>query len=104
MGTWLLALRVAGTRDYKVTGTGTTEYRYVLSTSLQVFGLLAILAYLFKTQIGRGFFLLALPIGILGLLLSRWLWRKWLLKQRSKGLYIHRAVVVGEFQKNALVK
>lgn len=102
-GVWLVSLAISGTRDYRVSGTGTEEYREVVSTSFRVFGGIAIISYLFKLELGRGYFLLLLPIGVTALLLSRWLWRKWLLKQRSHGKYVHRALVLGNVQKNSNV-
>lgn len=100
---WLVNLTAAGTRDLTVLGTGISEYQLVIRSSLMVFGGIAILAYLTQTQIGRGYFLMALPIGTLALLLSRWFWRRWLLKQRSQGTFLHRAIVVGNVQKNTHV-
>jgi exopolysaccharide biosynthesis polyprenyl glycosylphosphotransferase len=41
------------------------------------------------------YFVLTLPIGVLGLVTNRWLWRRWLTWQRKFGHYLSRVVVVG---------
>lgn len=96
---WLAALSIYGTRDTKVIGNGTSEYRRVADASLRFFGMLAILAFVFKLQIARGYLLLALPIGIFLLLVSRWLWRNWLAARREEGGFVRRALVIGEHDK-----
>ncbi|PRI11017.1 sugar transferase [Leucobacter massiliensis] len=93
---WLAALAVGGTRDPKVFGAGPAEYRRVLDMTLLVFGLFAIVGFAFRAEIGRGYLLIALPIGLVLLLLSRWLWRKRLHRERLRGRNTYRAIVVGD--------
>jgi len=92
---WMAALSLADTRDHRVVGTGSTEYAYVARSSITLFGVIAIVAFLTRIEVARGFLLLSLPIGILVLLFERWLWRKWLLSQRSVGKYTSRVLLVG---------
>lgn len=92
---WIIALGAFHSRDSRVVGVGPAEYRTVMNASALTFGTLAILFLILQIDIARGFFLLALPLGVLGLLLDRWLWRKWLLHQRLFGHYLARAIVVG---------
>jgi exopolysaccharide biosynthesis polyprenyl glycosylphosphotransferase len=92
---WLLLLRISETRDPRVVGSGTLEYKRVSDSTLSLFGLFAIVAYLGKIELGRGYLLTALPIGLFLLLLSRWLWRQWLHKKRRGGEYVSRALVIG---------
>ncbi|WP_019147216.1 sugar transferase [Timonella senegalensis] len=96
---WMLALHVFDTRDSKVIGTGPLEYKLIVDTTIRVFGILAILSLVFKSDIARGYLLIAFPAGLFLLLLSRWTWRKWLHQQRKQGLFMHRTVVVGEHEK-----
>lgn len=96
---WLIALRMQGTRHEKRVGSGWTEYRLVLDASLRVFGALAIVAFLLSVELARGYLLLAMPVGVLLLVTSRWLWRQWLGRQRAEGRYLARAVLVGEHEK-----
>lgn len=92
---WIVALGAFHTRDSRVVGVGAAEYRQVMNASAVAFGLLAIAFLIFQVDVARGYFMLALPLGVIGLLLNRWLWRKWLLRQRRFGHYLARAIVVG---------
>jgi exopolysaccharide biosynthesis polyprenyl glycosylphosphotransferase len=95
IGTWTFMIGAYRTRDSRVVGIGTSEYRRIVAASLLTFGLLAIIFFVFKVDIARGFFIVTFPLGILALLLSRWLWRKWLGQQRRFGHYLSSAIVVG---------
>lgn len=92
---WLLVLRVFGTREARLVGNGNTEYKLIADASVRLFGLVAIVAFLFKLDLARGYFLVAFPMGILVLLLSRWMWRQWLSVQRAHGKYSSLVLLVG---------
>lgn len=92
---WLVTLRIFGTREYRVVGSGNAEYRLIADASIRLFGIIAIIAFLVKLDLARGYFLLAFPLGILVLLLSRWMWRQWLSVQRSHGRYASLVLLVG---------
>ena len=92
---WFALLGVAESRDRRIVGSGADEYKRVLNGSAWAFGALAVVSYLLKLDISRGYFLTSLPAGVAGLLLSRWGWRQWLRGQRNRGRFLHRAVVVG---------
>jgi FlaA1/EpsC-like NDP-sugar epimerase len=93
--TWVVALATFRTRDARIVGVGATEYKLVINASALAFGMLAIGFLLLKVDSARPFFALALPLGVAALLAERWLWRKWLLRQRVRGQYLARAIVVG---------
>ncbi|MBD8023737.1 sugar transferase [Microbacterium gallinarum] len=93
---WALSLRLFGTRDYKIIGTGVVEYKRVTNATFAFFGLFAILAFALQAQIGRAYLLIALPLGWLLLMVSRWLWRKWLIGRRRRGRLLSHAVLVGD--------
>jgi len=95
-GVWLLLLSAYRTRNVRVLGMGVAEYKGVVSASLFAFGVLAIAFLTFQVQIVRGFFIVALPIGLAALVLERWIWRRWLNHMRNSGRYLSRAVVVGD--------
>lgn len=92
---WIAILGASRTRDSRVVGVGAREYKQVINASALAFGLLAIAFLILQIDIARRFFILALPLGVAGLLLERWLWRKWLLRQRRFGHYLARVIVVG---------
>lgn len=92
---WMLSLGFFDTRDHKIIGSGSTEYKRVADSTIRLFGILAIIAFLAKAEIGRGYILLALPAGLVLLLLGRWGWRQWLVRKRNNGEYAHKAILLG---------
>lgn len=103
IGTWLVGLKFDGAWDRRVVGNGYAEYKTVMRATLSTFGALAIAAFLLRMQVARGYMVIALPCGILLLLLGRWTWRQWLRGQRKMGRSLHRAVVVGDRAKTGHV-
>jgi exopolysaccharide biosynthesis polyprenyl glycosylphosphotransferase len=97
---WTFALGYFATRDVKIVGTGSEEYRRIANATIRLFGLVAITMFLLKWELGRGYFLTALPLGCLLLLASRWSWRQWLCRKRKAGLFVHRALLVGDRTKS----
>lgn len=73
---WMFILGVFGSRSYRVLGTGSQEYRTIFDASIRLFGLVAIAALLFKIDFARGYILVAFPLGVMVLVLSRWMWRQ----------------------------
>nr|WP_231915951.1 sugar transferase [Microbacterium karelineae] len=92
---WLIALAVADTRSDRVIGVGAGEYQRVFNSSVMLFGIIAIAAFLLRVEASRGYLLITLPAGVGLLLLSRYLWRVWLRRQRRKGEYSARVLLVG---------
>ncbi|MGV6993831.1 sugar transferase [Gordonia amicalis] len=93
--TWILALRAFQTLDRRIVGSGSQEYSRVVTACLSVFGVLAMVDLLFRLNIARGFIAIALPVGTLALLLSRWGWRQVLGRQRTKSKNLEHVLVVG---------
>ncbi|WP_082462324.1 sugar transferase [Agromyces sp. Leaf222] len=100
---WMLALELYDTRSPRVLGLGTQEYRAVADAALRLFGLVAIVAFLFKIDIGRGYILVSFPLGVLVLLFSRWMWRQWLGVKRKRGEYSSRVLLVGSEESVTLI-
>ena len=92
---WMIMLSLFNTRESSVAGIGVTEYKRVAHATGFAFGLLAIAYVVFEWVGIRTQLFYALPIGLLALLTSRWMWRRWLLRQRERGRYASRTVVVG---------
>lgn len=98
VGAWMIALALSDTRSDRVIGVGNTEYVRIADASFRLFGLVAILAFLFQVEVARGFLLISLPLGIVVLILARWLWRVWLGAQRTMGEYTARVLLVGSIE------
>ncbi len=95
VGLWALALSVFHSREGRIVGSGTEELRRVAQASFVLFGTVAILAYLLKLELARGYLAVALPVGLSLLLAQRWAWRTWLRKQRVQRRYLSNVLVVG---------
>nr|WP_256895393.1 sugar transferase [Rhodococcus sp. 1163] len=94
-GLWIAFLAIFRTRSTRVIGNGAEEYRRIVSATFRLFGVIAILSLLFKIDIARLYLAIALPVGLLGLLVSRWVWRKGVAAKRSKGKYQTAVLIVG---------
>ena len=86
---WLAALTGFRARSPRYIGTGIEEYRRVVAASFGTFGAIAMAELLVKLEISRGYLAVALPAGVLGLVLNRCLWRK---------IVAHQRVVAGRYQ------
>lgn len=92
---WTAMLALFRTRDPRIVGVGPTEYKRLAHASGFAFGVLAIAFVVFQWQGLRVQLMVALPIGLLLLLIGRWRWRRWLRGQRRFGHYASRTIVVG---------
>jgi exopolysaccharide biosynthesis polyprenyl glycosylphosphotransferase len=92
---WVLMLMLFGGYDSRYVGVGSDEFRRVLNVGLGFTAAIAIIAYATKTDLARGYVLVALPCATLFGLLSRLALRKRLHRQRRLGACMRRTVVVG---------
>ena len=92
---WLICLALAGGYDSRFIGVGTDEFRKVLNVGVGLTAAVAVAAYATKTDIARGYVVIALPAATFFDLLARYALRKRLHKLRSRGRYLRRVVVVG---------
>lgn len=93
---WIAVLEVYHTRDSRTFGVGAAEYKRVAQATLKLFGALAIAMVFVRFDVVRGYFAVALPLGLLLLTGTRWLWRNWLNRKRSRGEFLSRVIVIGE--------
>jgi exopolysaccharide biosynthesis polyprenyl glycosylphosphotransferase len=96
---WLLCLEVFDTRDQHIVGHGVAEYRRIVNATFMAFAIVVIVAFFLRIDVARTLFLVALPVGLVLLLTSRWVWRQWLRRRQREGKFSHRAVVLGERSK-----
>lgn len=92
---WAGTLSLFNTRAASIMGAGAAEYTRVAHATGLAFGVLAMVFVLFEWDGIRSQLFLALPLGTLALIASRWGHRRWLLHQREAGRYASRTVVVG---------
>jgi exopolysaccharide biosynthesis polyprenyl glycosylphosphotransferase len=93
---WLCALAGLHTRSARIIGSGLEEYRRVVAASLWTFGAVAIVTLLLKVDVVRGYLAVALPVGTLGLALSRSFLRGRLARRRAEGGCQAAVLVIGE--------
>jgi len=92
---WGAMLATFRTRGRDVLGIGTAEYKSVIHSTLTAFGILAIVFLVAQSETSRWLFLVALPVGTVGLLANRWNWRHWLNGERASGRFLSSVVVAG---------
>jgi exopolysaccharide biosynthesis polyprenyl glycosylphosphotransferase len=93
---WMLMLRTHGAYDRRLLGHGPEEYRIVATASFRLFAVVAVASYMLRLDVARGYVAIAMPTGMIGLLVARWLWRKWLTLHRTQGLMSGSVLVVGD--------
>lgn len=93
---WLLCLDAFDTRDRHIVGHGVVEYRRIISATFFVFAVVVTIAFFLRIDVARALFLVALPVGLVGLIAGRWGWRQWLRQRQKAGAFVYRAVVLGD--------
>lgn len=92
---WWVMLEVWGSREPRVLGTGSEEYKRVIASSAWLFGVVAVVSYALRIDTARGFVGLAFPAGALGLVIARWLVRQHLSIERRHGRSSSRVLIIG---------
>ena len=92
---WVMALELAGAYDTRFIGVGSDEFRRVINAGVCLTAAIAIIAYATKTDIARGYVVVALPFTTILDLLLRYARRKRLHENRARGRCMRKAVIVG---------
>ncbi len=92
---WVLTASLGGAYDRRYYGWGTEEYRRVFDSAVRYFMLVALLGFLFKLDVARGFVAIAVPLATGLTLLGRYVLRRWLHRMRRHGRFTKRVLVVG---------
>lgn len=92
---WMWSLSLIDSRSDQVIGTGLTEYVRLAASSVRLFGVIAIVAFLARIDVARGYLLFSLPSGLILLVVGRWCWRQWLNRRRRRGTFCARVLLVG---------
>ena len=93
--TWLLSLKYNGSRDNRIIGGGSDEYKRVFGSSLTVISLLALAALFLKLDVSRLFISFSLIFGTVFLIAGRWAWRQWLRNKRENNQLKERVAIAG---------
>ncbi|KAD3515255.1 exopolysaccharide biosynthesis polyprenyl glycosylphosphotransferase [Arthrobacter yangruifuii] len=92
---WWCMLGLWGSRDTTILGYGPEEYKRLISASFWLFGLIATVSYVFQLDTARGYIAIALPAGIISLLMARMLVRSYLRSQRRAGSSSSSILIIG---------
>lgn len=92
---WWIMLGAWNSRQSRILGAGPDEYKRIIAASLWLFGLIAIFSYVLRIDTARGFVGVALPAGLLGLILARWLLRQHLNIHRLRGGSMSKLLLLG---------
>jgi exopolysaccharide biosynthesis polyprenyl glycosylphosphotransferase len=95
-GLWLSLIAGFRSRSIRVIGAGIEEYRRIVGASFWTFGIIAMATLLAKIFLARGYLAVALPIGTVGLLTSRLLWRYYIAGKRTRGECLTRVLALGD--------
>jgi exopolysaccharide biosynthesis polyprenyl glycosylphosphotransferase len=93
---WLSLIAVFHTRSIRIIGAGIEEYRRIVSASFWTFGIIGMTTLLARIFLARGYLAVALPVGSLGLLASRALWRYYIASKRARGGYQTVVLAIGD--------
>ncbi|WP_417235698.1 sugar transferase [Arthrobacter sp.] len=93
---WLLMLHLFQSRAAGRIAIGVYEYKSVVDATGALAGWISVIALLGTDTGIRPFLILALPAGLLSLLIGRWSWRRWLQAQRRLGHALSDVVVYGQ--------
>lgn len=92
---WYAMLGIWGSREAKILGSGSEEYKRVAAASAWLFGFVAVVSYALRIDTARGFVGLAFPAGLLALAAARWLIRQHLSVERKRGKSSSRVLIIG---------
>ncbi|MCQ4120956.1 sugar transferase [Rhodococcus tibetensis] len=92
---WLATLVIYRTRTVRVIGSGPEEYRRIFVSAIRLFGMIAIVSLLFRVDLARLYLGIAFPLGLAGLITSRWCWRRAIARRRALGEFQTSVLVVG---------
>ncbi|TDC55976.1 sugar transferase [Actinomadura sp. KC345] len=92
---WLPTLMLCRAYQPRYVGVGYEEFHRVLRAGFILTATVAIVAYATKTEVARGYVVMALPLGTFLNLVARYRLRKWLHKKRWNGEWMRRVVAVG---------
>ena len=96
---WLSSLAIFRTRSTRIIGVGIDDYRRIGSASFWTFGIIAMVTLLAGIDLARGYLAVALPVGTIGLLTSRNMWRKYICRKRAHGEYQTMVLAIGDRRK-----
>lgn len=92
---WVATLGIRGAYDLDHLGSGSEEYRRVLDGAVRFLALVVGAVFILDLAVGRRFVVSAIPVAAVLTLGFRYAARMWLHRQRARGRFQRRILVVG---------
>ncbi|MBP2356875.1 exopolysaccharide biosynthesis polyprenyl glycosylphosphotransferase [Kribbella aluminosa] len=92
---WLVCVALERGYETRYFGTGPEEFRSVIRAAVALTAVVAVTSYATKSQVARGFVVLAVPMTCLAAMFARWLLHRQISKRRFAGRCMRRVLVVG---------
>jgi exopolysaccharide biosynthesis polyprenyl glycosylphosphotransferase len=92
---WWASVKLAGGYDFRFVGVGAEEFRCILTAGVSLTACVAIVSYLAKLDLARGYVVIALPSVTAFDMLARYVLRKRLHRLRRLDWCMRRTVAVG---------
>ena len=93
---WIAILITLGAYDRRFLFVGLREYSRIGQSAVVVLAVVSSVSFLLKFDTSRAYVLLTIPLALVLLLVERWIWRRYLLNQRMKGIGLARTLLVGD--------
>jgi exopolysaccharide biosynthesis polyprenyl glycosylphosphotransferase len=92
---WPVSVALAGGYDARFIGVGSDEFRKILTAGVSLTAAVGLAAYATRTEVARGYVIIALPLVTLFDLFARYALRKRLHRQRRQGNCMRKVIAVG---------
>ncbi|MBB5979235.1 sugar transferase [Kribbella solani] len=92
---WLVCVALERGYESRYFGTGPEEFRSIIRAAVALTAVVAIASYATKSQVARGFVVVAVPITCLAAMFARWLLHRQISRRRFAGRCMRRVLVVG---------
>lgn len=92
---WLVCVALARGYESRYFGTGPEEFRSIIRAAVALTAAVAITSYATKSEVARGFVLLAVPMTCLAAMIGRWILHRQISWRRFAGRCMRRVLVVG---------
>ncbi|MGZ0146871.1 sugar transferase [Kribbella sp. WER1] len=92
---WLACVALERGYETRYFGTGPEEFRSIIRAAVALTAVVAVTSYATKSQVARGFVVLAVPMTCFAAMFARWLLHRQISKRRFAGRCMRRVLVVG---------
>nr|WP_167218926.1 sugar transferase [Kribbella shirazensis] len=92
---WIACVALQRGYETRYFGTGPEEFRSIIRAAVALTALVAIASYATKSEVARGFVVLAVPMTCLAAMFGRWLLHRQISWRRFAGRCMRRVLVVG---------